>query len=167
LRGHPIDLLDEVAGWLEEADIEVVYTGGTVVPLHLGELARQELRPTRDVNVVVKSLTYTEYSAIGSRLRAHGFVDCQRAGAPLCRYERGGIEVDVMPIDPCVLGFSNPWYAKGWPHRTAVSLCSNMAAAKRRPAPATRSRGASSGAARDRARRGARDRGGRAGRRRA
>ena len=100
MRGHPIDLLDEVAGWLEEAGTDVVYTGGTVVPLHLGELARQEFRPTKDVDVVVKSLTYAEYSDIGRHLRSAGITESLRDGAPLCRYERDGIEVDVMPVDP-------------------------------------------------------------------
>ena len=44
------------------------------------------------------------------RLRALGFKEDTREGAPLCRWTHGALTLDVMPLDSQVLGFSNRWY---------------------------------------------------------
>jgi hypothetical protein len=34
-------------------------------------------------------------------------------GAPLCRWLVKNVAVDVMPVDPAILGFGNVWYPSG------------------------------------------------------
>jgi len=41
-------------------------------------------------------------------------------GAPLCRWKHGALTLDVMPLDPKVLGFSNRWYPGAL--RTAIQF---------------------------------------------
>lgn len=124
---NPLELLEQVAIWLEDAGIAVVFTGGTTVPLYLDAVAASEYRQTRDVDCVVDSGTYAAYTRLLTRLRAAGFSDSQEDGAPICRFERDGILVDVMPVNPDVLGFANRWYPAAWRTRTELRLPSGRA----------------------------------------
>lgn len=124
---NPLELLEQVAAWLEEAGIVVVFTGGTTVPLYLDAIAASEYRQTRDVDCIVDSGTYAAYTKLLTRLRAAGFSDSQEDGAPICRFERDGILVDVMPVNPDVLGFTNRWYPDAWRTRTELRLPSGRA----------------------------------------
>ena len=51
------------------------------------------------------------YYAFGEKLRGQGFREDTDPRAPLCRWVVDGVTVDVMPIDPAILGFTNVWYA--------------------------------------------------------
>jgi len=44
------------------------------------------------------------------RLRSLGFSEDASAGAPPCRWRQGPAVLDVMPLEPGILGFSNRWY---------------------------------------------------------
>jgi len=54
--------------------------------------------------------SYAKYAALAERLRALGLAEDTTPGAPLCRWRRDELIVDVMPVDAHVLGFSNRWY---------------------------------------------------------
>ena len=54
--------------------------------------------------------SYAKYAALSERLRALGLAEDTAPGAPLCRWRRDQLIVDVMPVDEHVLGFSNRWY---------------------------------------------------------
>lgn len=54
--------------------------------------------------------SYAQYGALSERLRALGLAEDRTPGAPLCRWRRDELIVDVMPVDERVLGFSNRWY---------------------------------------------------------
>lgn len=105
-----LDRLKVVARRLEALHSKIVFLGGAVVGLLVTDPAGAEVRPTKDVDVVVEVATYFEYTEIEARLRDLGFLHDQEEGAPICRWLVEGIKVDVMPPDPSVIGFSNPWY---------------------------------------------------------
>lgn len=102
--------LKTVAQKLKPLHEKVVFLGGAVVGLLLTDLAGTEVRPTKDVDVVVDVATYGQFGEVGDRLRALGFRNDQEEGAPICRWLIEGIKVDVMPPVPLVIGFSNLWY---------------------------------------------------------
>lgn len=124
---NPLHLLEQVAEWLEELGVSVVFTGGTTIPLYLDAIAASEYRPTRDVDCIVDTKTYGAYAQLVARLRASGFSDALEDGAPICRFEREGILVDVMPIESAVLGFTNRWYPPAWRAPTKRRLPSGRA----------------------------------------
>lgn len=126
---HPIELLERVAAWLDDAGIQVVFTGGSTVPLYLSPIAAQEFRPTRDVDCIVDAPSYAAYTRLTSRLRELGFHESQEEGAPMCRFVREGLLIDVMPIDPEILGFSNPWYPGAWTNQASLRLPSGRSVA--------------------------------------
>ena len=71
---------------------------------------RRTVRGTYDVDVIAEIGSYAEYTVFSERLRALGFKEDSREGAPLCRWTHGALTLDVMPLDSQVLGFSNRWY---------------------------------------------------------
>jgi hypothetical protein len=89
---------------------DLVFIGGCTTGLFIADSAASGIRPTRDVDAIVDVTSYAEYTTLAERLRAQGLAEDATPGAPLCRWRRGAIIVDVMPIDARVLGFSNRWY---------------------------------------------------------
>ena len=88
----------------------LVFVGGAVVGLLITDPAQPAIRPTEDVDLIAQVIARTDYYALEAELRARGFQQDMRAGAPICRWTVAGVTVDVMPTLPDVLGFSNRWY---------------------------------------------------------
>ena len=105
-----VEMLVAASRVLGDLRDEVVFVGGAVVDLLLNDPAAPAARFTDDVDVVVEVTTQVEWYALGDRLRALGFREDRREGAPLCRWLAGDLAVDVMPGIEKVLGFANRWY---------------------------------------------------------
>ena len=89
---------------------ELVFVGGAVTGLLVTDQAAGDPRTTLDVDAIAEIASYAEYAAFGDRLRALGFLEDTREGAPLCRWTHHGTVLDVMPLDEKILGFTNRWY---------------------------------------------------------
>jgi hypothetical protein len=89
---------------------ELVFVGGCTTGLFITDPAAHGIRPTKDVDAIVDVASYAKYSALSERLRALGLAEDTTPGAPLCRWRRSDLVVDVMPVDEDILGFSNRWY---------------------------------------------------------
>lgn len=105
------------------ADLDqVVLLGGAALALY-DSATVIEPRPTDDVDLLV-DLDRVRWHALLGRLRTRGLREDMTPGAPICRMLLSDavppIPVDVMPIDPLVLGFSNRW--SGAAFRSAVPL---------------------------------------------
>ena len=102
-----------VASSLTELNEKVVFVGGATVGLYADNAAAEESRPTDDIDIVIEVATYAEFSSIvGQRLQQLGFRNDHESSV-ICRYKIHGLSVDIMPVNPDVLGFSNRWYEKG------------------------------------------------------
>ncbi len=89
---------------------DLVFIGGCTTGLFVTDPAMVGIRPTKDVGAIVDVASYAEYTSLAERLRGVGLVEDTTPDAPLCRWRRNAMIVDVMPIDERVLGFSNRWY---------------------------------------------------------
>jgi predicted nucleotidyltransferase len=69
-----------------------------------------EFRSTKDVDVIVPVVTYSEYAALEERLRLAGFNHDTSEGAPICRWLVDGCRVDIMPEGPANLGMNTRWF---------------------------------------------------------
>jgi predicted nucleotidyltransferase len=104
--------LEVVASHLGEAlRQQLVFVGGAVAGLLITDAAQPAIRPTEDVDLVAHVLARTDYYQLEQALRARGFTQDMRPGAPICRWTIERVAVDVMPTLDEVLGFSNRWYA--------------------------------------------------------
>jgi hypothetical protein len=90
---------------------EIVFVGGATIHLWLTESGVPPVRATYDVDVICEVATRAEYYRLGSRLRDRGLREASDEPV-VCRWRSSDpqLVLDVMPIDPDILGFSNPWY---------------------------------------------------------
>lgn len=103
-------ILSLVAHALGDLCEKLVFVGGCATGLLQTSTRAQVVRMTEDVDLVAKVVTAQEYHAMESLLAAKGFTHDLSADAPICRWRYQGIEVDLMPSGPGVLGFHNRWY---------------------------------------------------------
>jgi len=121
------EYLAAVANALGPLVEEVVFTGGLVVQEYWTVPALREPRATVDADVIVEAATYVEYTAFGRRLGERGFSQQASAGTPPYRWIKDDLVLDVMPLDPDVLGFTNPWYRSGVTRAAQVRLSDAVA----------------------------------------
>ncbi len=117
---QPVDLLAQVAERLGADCDRVVFVGGTTVSLLVADPAIAATRVTDDVDCIVHVEKLSEYYDFVHRLERTGF--SPDINGPICRYEIGGLKVDIMPTQPGVLGFSNRWYREGLENAVEVQL---------------------------------------------
>lgn len=51
-----------------------------------------------------------EFARLSERVMARGFQPDTTPGAPICRWIADDLVLDLVPDQPDVLGFTNPWY---------------------------------------------------------
>ncbi|HUW36188.1 MAG TPA: hypothetical protein VMV91_02560 [Rhodocyclaceae bacterium] len=90
---------------------EVVFVGGCAAGLLCTSVQAPPPRVTFDVDLVAEVTALADYHALERRFAGRGFAHDTSQDAPLCRWRVGNVEVDLMPTDERVLGFSNRWYA--------------------------------------------------------
>lgn len=115
--------LEAAASVLGPVVDEVVFVGGATVHLWITEPGAPPVRATDDVDVVCEVASRVEYYRLGDRLRERGLQEA--AGEPvLCRWRSAEprLVLDVMPTDPAILGFSNPWYEEAIGTAQTVTL---------------------------------------------
>jgi hypothetical protein len=113
MSNDALQMLGKVAKVLEGLSQQVVFTGGVTIPLYLDAYEAEEMRPTDDVDCVVEVVSQAEYYRLAKKLKKLGLSEDSSEGAPLCRWLCQGVKLDVMPIDPSILGFGNRWYEPG------------------------------------------------------
>lgn len=102
-----------VARRLNELGIrDEVYVGGATIGLLVTDEATSPVRPTIDVDVLTPTTTRAAYHAIEATLRNAGYEQPIGEGVPICRWMIDGVQVDIMPLDESILGFSNRWYSQ-------------------------------------------------------
>lgn len=114
------ELVEEVAEVLELEGIGGTFTGGAILPLLVDEIVGSDLRPTFDVDVIVRADSYGEYHEACLAFQRQGFSPGGKPEDPLCRYRRGELVVDVMPTPYEGAGTDNPWFELGT--RTARTI---------------------------------------------
>jgi hypothetical protein len=102
---------------------EVVFVGGSTIHLWITEPGAPPTRATDDVDVVCEVATRAEYYRLGDRLREQGLREAIDEPV-LCRWRsiEPRLVLDVMPTDPDILGFSNPWYEEAISTAATIAL---------------------------------------------
>jgi predicted nucleotidyltransferase len=119
-------ILELVAKALGPVCDDVVFVGGCATGLLLTLARPERIRITEDVDIIAQALTARDYHAIEAKVRAQGFSNDMRPGAPICRWLYGSVTVDVMPTFQDILGFANRWYPLAVETATTVVLESGM-----------------------------------------
>ncbi|WP_075187534.1 hypothetical protein [Teredinibacter haidensis] len=132
VKGYEFNIqqLHAVATALGELNKEITYVGGATTALLVPEVARAGTRRTEDVDVLIDVLSRAEYYRFCDDLRAKGFIEDTSDTAVICRWlaptKLGRVQVDVMPTDSEILGFSNRWYKQAIELADEVTLASGI-----------------------------------------
>ena len=118
LNDPNLAILQLVATALGPVCHSVVFVGGCATGLLATKERADRIRITEDVDIVAQALTVRDYHVIESRVRAQGFSNDMRPGAPICRWVYQNITLDLMPTVKDILGFANRWY----PHAIATAM---------------------------------------------
>lgn len=121
-----IDLqsLLNVALGLQELRQKVVFVGGAVINLYNDDIASEEIRPTEDIDMTLKSENYFEWTTIQERLSELEFFP-DPFGHAICSYKFKGIPIDIMPAENSAIGESNSWYEPGFKDLKTVVIGNN------------------------------------------
>jgi len=92
---------------------KVAFVGGCTTGLHItDELSRESVRLTHDVDLVVSIAGMAQWSDFQAKMHKKGFkVSMQQE--KICTLMLGDLEVDFLPDDEALLGFSSRWYMLG------------------------------------------------------
>lgn len=120
-------MIRQVAARLCHLRERVVFLGGAATALLITDEAAPDVRVTVDVDVIVEIASRGDYYRLAESLRAAGFSEDMREGAPVCRWLVEGIAVDVMPTDADILGFSNQWYQQALENSVVRQISDGMA----------------------------------------
>lgn len=116
-----VRLVEGLIRHLGELKDEFVFVGGCATGLLITDTARPPVRATTDVDLVARVATRSDYYKLANQLRALGFTEDKDSGV-LCRWRIAEFNVDIMPIDKEILGFSNRWYREAVETATLCSL---------------------------------------------
>ena len=108
-----IEMIEIIAKGLKELLSEVTFIGGAITSFYIDDSASPALRPTKDVDCVIKIANQKNYYEFETKIRKKGFRHLIRANEPICRWIYDDVIVDIMPTDKSILGFSNRWYDDG------------------------------------------------------
>ena len=105
-----VQRVEVVTEALDDLCDELVLVGGCAASLLIDAPTAPPARVTYDVDLIVEVTARQGYYAMESRFAKRGFSRDVSEDAPICRWRIRGIEVDLMPTDEKILGFSNRWY---------------------------------------------------------
>ena len=115
-----LDLLGRAAEKLGPLLNRIVFVGGCVTGLLVTDSAAAPVRPTIDVDAVLELGSYAEFIQLEGQLRNLGFQ--RREGNLICRWFAENLILDLMPVNPAILGFSNRWYAAAADHAIGLRI---------------------------------------------
>lgn len=102
--------------------IPYAFLGASVLPLLVDHPDILEIRPTLDIDLTVEIATLADFYRLENELRAIGFQNDTRDGAPICRWVADGLTVDVMPTETSILGMSSEWFPEAVRNAVMTSL---------------------------------------------
>lgn len=122
----PTALLDRAAHELQPLLAELVFVGGATVGLLLSDPAAERPRITRDVDAATRVSGRVAFAQLEARLAQLGFGPDTSEGAPICRWTKGELVLDLLSDDARIQGFTNPWYASAIDTATTQTLPSGL-----------------------------------------
>ena len=106
---------------------QVAFVGGATTSLLItDDFSREQVRHTKDVDLIVNVMTYADWSQLQGVLKEKGFRDMPMGDHPICALQLGELRVDFMPHSE-LLGFSNRWYADALEAAEAYQLTEHVA----------------------------------------
>lgn len=118
-----VELIAAALGVLRE---RLVLVGGCAAGLLLTDPGAAPARVTYDVDLLAEVAALSGYHQLEKEFSRLGFKRDMSVDAPICRWRLGDLEVDLMPTEESILGFSNRWYPLAVKTAQILTLPSGM-----------------------------------------
>jgi predicted nucleotidyltransferase len=106
-------IVKKVAKALGELNEQVAYVGGATVSLYADDPAADDVRPTKDIDIVLHILSLGELTALQERLGQKG-IHPDPESKIICRFKYDDVLIDVMSIKEVGWAPSNVWFEPGF-----------------------------------------------------
>ena len=110
-----------IANALGELNEYVVYVGGAVVSFYIDDPAADDVRPTKDIDIVLEIASLVELEEVRTKLTKKGFYQSNEDDV-MYRFRYKDIKVDVMSTKEIGWAPANPWFEKGYNNLIQVNM---------------------------------------------
>ncbi len=114
-KAQSIEAIKTIARALADLNEQVIYVGGAVAGLYADDPGAQEVRPTKDVDIVLEIQSALELETIRQKLAERG-IDFAKDENVMCRFTFQNILLDVMATKEVGWAPANPWFKSGFDH---------------------------------------------------
>ncbi len=116
-----INAIEIIARALGDLNEQVVYVGGEVAGLYVDDPAVPEIRPTKDVDIVVEVASLFQLEELRQKLAARG-IHPARDEKVICRFTYRNTLLNIMGTREIGWAPANPWFQEGFKHAQIHSL---------------------------------------------
>lgn len=111
----------QIAKALQDFSLSFVFVGGAIVSLYIDDLGANDIRPTKDIDVVFKISSLTNLEQLRQELIQAGFFQTAEDDV-ICRFRYGEIKVDVMSTNNVGWAPANDWFKPGFKEAIELQL---------------------------------------------
>lgn len=116
-----LGVLKRAAVALEELNDQVAYVGGVVVGVYADDIAADDVRPTKDIDLIVNISSSSKLEDFRKELaKKRIFPDAE--SKVICRFKFEDILIDVMSTKEIDWAPANPWFAPGFENLIKFNL---------------------------------------------
>ncbi len=112
-KSQCIKAIETIANALGELNNQVVYVGGAVVGLYVDDPGAPEVRPTRDIDIVLEIASMYQLEKLRQKLAERG-IHFTSNETVMCRFTYQNILLDVMSTKEVGWAPANPWFENGF-----------------------------------------------------
>ena len=120
-RSQILDAIKTVALAFGELNEKIVFVGGAVVNLYADDPGAPEVRPTKDIDIVLEITSLLELENLRKKFAKRG-IKVTKDEKIVCRFSYRNILLDVMSTKEVGWAPSNPWFSKGFNHLESYTL---------------------------------------------
>lgn len=112
-KSQIFEAIKTVSSVLGELNEDVVYVGGAVTALYADDPGAPEVRPTKDIDIVLEIASQQELDELRQKLAERGIYFAQDENV-ICRFKYQNILLDVMATKEVGWAPANPWFKAGF-----------------------------------------------------
>jgi predicted nucleotidyltransferase len=106
-------VIKKVAAVLGELNDQVAYVGGATVSIYADDPTADDVRPTKDIDIMLNIVSFAELAALQENLGKKGIFPDPDADIN-CRFKYDDVIIDVMATKEVGWAPSDPWFEPGF-----------------------------------------------------
>lgn len=114
-------VVKKVATALGELNEKVAYVGGATVSIYADDPAADDVRPTKDIDIMLNIVSFAELTLLQENLAKKG-IHPDAESKITCRFKYEDVIIDVMSTKEVGWAPSDPWFKPGFQNLMSYSV---------------------------------------------